>query len=204
MAGRSDYTTVRALDDATFPESSPDKQRAEPGELEWGIEAGDVHLLDYEGHAVGYVYADRSVPGRVYISGIAIHPGFQGHGFGGLLMSHLLTVLPDGDRTAVVTVTSPRNLRMLRTLFRRGFAARWALTDYFGPGKHRFGCQLVRPGRFLPPSSTWCIPIAAFGTLFEMMRTQDLVVRTVTESGLGQAFLATDWQPAEFFQASPP
>jgi GNAT superfamily N-acetyltransferase len=146
VAEPADAQAVRWLDDLCFPPDSLELEPAPPGELEQAVEAGDVRLLEHDGEPVGYLHADTSMPGRIYVSGLAVHPRLQRLGLGPLLIQECLGSLDDQvrDLVPIVTVTSPFNVRMLRVLFRRDFAVRWFVRDYFGPGRHRFGLQLRR------------------------------------------------------------
>lgn len=136
---------VRGIDDSVFPELSEDLQRAPAGELEEGVEAKDVYLFEMAERAVAYLHVDRSDPDRIYISGLGILPEIQNRGLGTALVALAQPILEDYEhKVPIYTVTSPRNTRMLRLLFGLRFAGRWVLPDYFGPGRHRIGCQLLR------------------------------------------------------------
>jgi GNAT superfamily N-acetyltransferase len=204
VAAGPDIDVVRELDDAAFPPDSPDKQRAAPGELEWGVEAGDIYLLENDRAAVGYVYADRSSPNHIYISGLAIRPEFQGAGLGSVLMDHLLAMVPPDTDIPIVTVTSPRNARMLHTLFRRRFVARWLLRNYFGPGKHRFGCQLLTAKQLPTPPDLRTIAVTELGSLFSVMEAQDLVVRALAQTPRGLSYVLGRARPGELLPTTPP
>jgi hypothetical protein len=88
----------------------------------------------------------------------------------------------------VVAVTSPRNHSMLRLLFARGFAVRWVLPDHFGPGRHRFGCQLRTGAGWAPGSQVNWVPTAAVGTLRWLVQTRGLVIRALVPASCGAAF----------------
>lgn len=179
VAGEADVGAVVRIDRLAFPVDSPDQQRAGPGELEAGVDAGDVYVLEDGPEVVGYVHIDRSAPDLVYVSGIAVRPDLQGRGLGSWLIDYFLSSRgPGQDQVPVVTITSPRNLVMLRTLFRRHFAARWLLRDYFGPGKHRFCAQLHTTGTWpsaVPPR--W-VPAGDLDTVFRLVEG-GLVVRSL-------------------------
>ena len=147
-ANLCDARAVRQLDNLSFPLDSPDAQRADPGELETGIEVGDVRVLERDGLIIGYLHADTSFPGRIYVSGLAIDPKEQSRGLGTRLIQACLAGLEPADVATrpIVTVTSPNNHTMLHLLFAHGFVARWALRNFFGADRHRFGMQL-RTGR---------------------------------------------------------
>jgi ribosomal protein S18 acetylase RimI-like enzyme len=136
IANTSDAGAVRQLDDLCFPPESPDKQRADPGELEEAVRVGDVRLLESGDDPMGYLHVDTTVPGRIYVSGLAVHPQAQRQGLGTIMVEECLASIGSFARSSVpiVTVTSPRNLPMLRVSFTHGFGARWVLRDFFGPG----------------------------------------------------------------------
>lgn len=160
LAGENDSAAVRELDDLAFGSGG---QRADPGELEAGVAAGDIYVLvQAEDVPVGYLHADTSRSNRIYVAGVAVHPQWQGRGLGSALIDRMLEVLGDERHLApVVTVTSPHNVRMLKVLLQRGFSARWFLVDHFGPGIHRFGCQLLAADSPVPdPASTLWVPAA--------------------------------------------
>jgi ribosomal protein S18 acetylase RimI-like enzyme len=147
LARPRDTLTVRGLDTLCFPADSLEKQRAAEGELEAGVAAENIWLVEDGAHAVGYLHADTTTqPHQVFVAGLAVHPRWQSRGIGWWLIEACLSSLEPRllQTTPIVTVTSPRNLAMLRVLFRHGFGARWVLRDYFGPGKDRFGLQLRR------------------------------------------------------------
>lgn len=196
--------TVRDLDNAAFPATSQDQQRASPGELEDGVAAGDVYLLERDDRPVAYLHLDRQVPGRIYVSGLAVHPDVQGGGLGKLLMDHFLPGIRGRLRsTAVVTVTSPRNLVMLRLLLTRGFAVRWLLRDFFGPGRDRFGCQLRT--RFQPADGRMrLVPTASLDIVYALMEEQHHVVRSIITRASGPHFVMSRQQPGEFLDCVPP
>jgi GNAT superfamily N-acetyltransferase len=150
---QDDVPALCLIDDLAFPLSNPYAQRAAPGEIEAGVAAGDIYVLDHGHEPVAYVHIDRSREDLVYVSGIAVHPDMQGRGLGSWMIDYFLESMGAArDEVPVVTITSPRNVVMLRTLFRRKFVARWVMRDYFGPGKDRFLCQLHGTGRW--PSAT--------------------------------------------------
>jgi GNAT superfamily N-acetyltransferase len=184
VAADADVPAVVRIDRLAFPADSPDQQRAAPGELEAGVAAGDVYVLEDAGaEVVAYVHIDRSAPDLVYVSGIAVRPDLQGRGLGSGMIDHFLaSVGPGRHHVPVVTITSPRNVVMLRTLFRRHFVARWLLRDYFGPGKHRFCCQLHPTGRWDPAVPSRWVPVADQATLFALVEG-GMAVRSLRSAG---------------------
>jgi GNAT superfamily N-acetyltransferase len=146
---------VRSIDNSVFPEQSRDLQRAPAGELEQGVEAKDVYLLELEHRAVAYLHVDRSQRGGIYLSGFGVLPELQNRGLGTAMARLAQPILEEYEhRLPIYTVTSPRNTPMLRLLFNLHFAGRWVLPDHFGPGRHRIGCQLLRRTSALPQSTT--------------------------------------------------
>ena len=150
LAEPGEAEQVRALDDAVFPEISIDLERAPEGELEEATQVGDVFFLELDAERVGYIHVNRQDPRCIYVAGMGWLPEMQDRRLGTALArkvkAKLYAVTVGADRLPVYTVTSPHNFRMLRILFNLGFAGRWALPDYFGPGRHRIGCQMRRPG----------------------------------------------------------
>jgi GNAT superfamily N-acetyltransferase len=211
LADEGDAVAVRTLDELAF---GPGGQRAEPGELEAAVVAGDVHVLDLGGVPVGYLHADTSRANRIYVAGVAVHPGVQGHGWGSALIDHMLALLGDERHLSpVVTVTSPHNVRMLKVLLQRGFSARWFLQDHFGPGQHRFGCQLLAACSPEPRGSVR-VSATRLDQVSELMRIRGLRVRSIIESA-GEAgkteiaespivFELVPIHPSDFLAADPP
>lgn len=217
LADETDAAAVRSLDDVAFGLGG---QRAEPGELEAGVAAGDIHVLIQGGVPVGYLHADTSRSNRIYVAGVAVHPDFQGRGLGSALIDHMLELLGDEQHlTPVVTVTSPHNVRMLKALLQRGFSARWFLPDHFGPGSHRFGCQLLAVDS-PDPREAVRIPVSRLDRVAELMRTSGFRVRSIVDgdidkdgdAGSGAAgtpgtpvrFELVPIHPSDFLAADPP
>jgi ribosomal protein S18 acetylase RimI-like enzyme len=209
LAGPDDAVAIRALDNLAFPADQPDQVRAEPGELEAGVAAGDVHVVVRDGVIAGYLHADASRAGRIYVAGVAVRPDLQGQGLGSALIDQMLAVLgAERHLTPVVTVTSPFNVRMLKTLFRRGFSARWFIRDHFGPGHHRLGCQLL--------TDAGADPQSAVGPVIRVRATHlDEICERVQVNGMrvraiDGATAATAWfelvpaGPNDFLAADPP
>jgi ribosomal protein S18 acetylase RimI-like enzyme len=202
--GPLDTANVRELDNVAFPPSSNDQQRADPGELEDGVAVGDIYLLERDDVPVAYLHLDRQTPGRVYVSGLAVHPDVQGGGLGKLMVDHFLKEMHDQWlSTAVVTITSPRNHVMLRLMFSRGFVGRWLIRDFFGPDRHRLCCQIrssVEPaeGPMTLASAT------LLDTAFALMEEHQHVVRGLVATPTGPHFLMSREQPGEFLSCVPP
>jgi ribosomal protein S18 acetylase RimI-like enzyme len=169
VATPRDAPTVRELDNLCFPSDSLEKERARPGELERGVEVGDVQLLENSDGAVGYVHADTTDPRQIYVAGLAVHPDHQQRGYGTWLVEKCLALVSPAVRwrQPIVTVTSPRNYGMLRILFRHGFGARWLSRNHFGPGKDRFGLQLRRTDRWATSARRWTMDLEEVYLLVE-------------------------------------
>ena len=201
IAARADSAVVRKLDDLAF---GPEGQRAEPGELEAGVDAGDIHVLAQDGVPVGYIHADTSRPGRIYVAGVGVRPERQGQGLGSALIDHMLELLGDErHRIPVITVTSPGNVPMLKALFRRGFSARWFLADYFGPGHHRFGCQLRSVGA-RSSESVLKIPISRLEQICNLMFSQTFLIQGITGVGATAEFELAPIRRSDFLPSDPP
>jgi ribosomal protein S18 acetylase RimI-like enzyme len=198
LANEADAVGVRELDTLAF---SAGGQPAEPGELEAGVAAGDVHVLVKDGVLAGYVHVDTSRSGRIYVAGVAVRPGLQRQGLGCVLIDHMLDLLGSGrEVTPVVTVTAPTNVPMLKILFKRGFSARWYLPDHFGPGMHRFGCQLLAPGPPPDPDEGVRVPLTRLDEAAD-------IVRSFTGSDASPATVVLELfptRPSDFLPADPP
>ena len=197
---------VRELDDQVFPPGDRDRQRAAPGELEAGVLAGDVHVLERLGEVVAYLHTDRSRPNMIFVSGIAVRPDVQGLGLGTMMIDHFLDSLPAAIRSSVpiTTITSPRNLAMLRLLFARGFAGRWFLRDYFGPGRDRVGCQLRGHGTPWPPAAEIHVPAAAHDALMRLLSEHGHVIRALVHTVTGPMFELVPGHGDQFPVSEPP
>jgi ribosomal protein S18 acetylase RimI-like enzyme len=183
VATEADAVAVRSLDDAAFPPGDLDRQRAAPGELEAGIAAGDVYVLDLTGDTVAYVHIDRGRNDLVYVSGIAVRPDLQGRGLGSWMIDSFLESAGDGrNALPIITITSPHNHAMLRTLFRRGFAVRWFLPDYFGKDRHRFCCQLRSTGFWSPSRPSQWVTASPLEPVVRLLEPGTVVIRSLVRS----------------------
>lgn len=204
LAHPDESAVVRALDDAAFPPGDDVLERAGPGELEEATERGEVHLLLRDREAVAYLHIDPGLPGRMYVSGLGVHPDFQGIRLGTMLVKHFLDSL--GETLAcvpVIAVTSPRNLPMLSMMTRHGFAARWYLPDFFGPGKHRLCCQLRnRPPR-IAPERAHRVPVTDLRRIQQHLDRGE-VIDSLTSGPSGREFEIIEPGPHEFLPTEPP
>lgn len=204
-AGVADTGAVRALDDLCFPAGDPDREPAPPGELEDAVLLGDVRLLIGETGPVAYVHADRHTrPDQIYISGVGVAPAYQRRGLGSRLIDDCLREVEPGTREQVpiVTITSPRNLVMLRLMLARGFRGRWYLPDYFGPGRDRLGCQLSRHGTVAPPWRTRRVSLDRVDELRAALATGREVVQEVSITG--RAYVLAPLPAGDLLSGNPP
>lgn len=136
----SDMANLRKIDSLCFPTSDPDAVAARPGELEQGVERGEIIVSESEGVPVGFLHACWVDPGKIEIRALAVEPSARRRGVGSRLVEHLLdTVTRPRGRVppAVTTVTSPKNLPMLTLLTSLGFVAGDLRMDHYGWGRHR-------------------------------------------------------------------
>lgn len=196
---------VRSIDDSVFPERSDDLQRAPAGELEEGVEAKDVYLFELAQRAVAYLHVDRGDPERIYLSGFGVLPEIQNRGLGTALVALAQPILEEYEhKVPIYTVTSPRNTRMLRLLFGLRFAGRWVLPDHFGPGRHRIGCQLVRPASGLLESVE--TKLSHFDDIHQLARLVDdgWVIRGQRKDETGLLFELAAGSGDDFLTCPPP
>jgi GNAT superfamily N-acetyltransferase len=182
-AEEGDIEAVRMLDDAAFPERSRRLQRAAPGEIESGVRAGDVSLLVLDGSLIiGYIHVDRRSDCHE-IAGIAVRPDYHHHGYGTVMIDAFLREsVPVMSVTPIVAVTSPSNRRMLTILYKRDFAVRWALRDYHGPRRDRFGCQLRLPGAPQIRNED-LVTVSGQRNVLQFIESTGYVVRSLPKSG---------------------
>src|SRR5438270_11965558 len=91
-------------------------ERAAPGELERGVEVGDVWVAECAEGVVGYAHVDRQCRSQLYVTGVVVVPSMRGHGFGASLLAAALASI-ELTKLPVCTVTNPKNLTMLKLLF---------------------------------------------------------------------------------------
>jgi RimJ/RimL family protein N-acetyltransferase len=196
---------VRSIDDSVFPEQSEDLQRAPADELEDGIDAKDVYVYELGGQVVGYLHVNRTDSRLIYLSGFGILPELQNRGLGTVMAGLAQPILEEYEhKLPIYTVTSPRNARMLRVLFNLRFAGRWVLPDYFGPGRHRIGCQLLRRASVLKESArTRQIRLADIHGLDRMVQA-GWVIRDQRKGRTGQFFELAAASDEDFLACLPP
>jgi ribosomal protein S18 acetylase RimI-like enzyme len=201
-AEEGDIPAIRALDDAAFPARSLSLQRAAPGEIESGVRAGDVRLLVLDGRLIGYIHVDRRSDCHE-IAGVAVRPECHHRGYGTLMIDAFLREsVPTRSVTPIVAVTSPRNRRMLTILYQRGFAVRWALRDYYGPRRDRFGCQLRLPD---PPQirNEDLETVSGQQRVLQIIESRSYVIRSLPKS-VDDAYVLSPELPGEFLDCPRP
>jgi Acetyltransferase (GNAT) family len=142
-----------------------------------------VRLLEVDDRPVGYLHADTTMPGRIYVSGVAIHPDVQRRGLGTLLIRKCLDSLESRVRMTmpIVTVTSPRNIAMLKVLYETNFGARWVLRNFFGVGCDRFGLQLRLPNARDGDPAPWWLRVDALEQVYRAVEVSGAVVRGLAD-----------------------
>ncbi|GAB6898774.1 GNAT family N-acetyltransferase [Kineosporia succinea] len=208
-SGPDDEIAVRALDDAAFPAGQDDVVRADPGELEEGVARGDIHVLQRGDAIAAYAHLDSSDPGHVYIAGFAVHPDVQSAGLGSYMIGRLMHDRRDElNRIPVTAVSSPHNHAMASLLLHHGFAVRWALRDFFGPGVDRYGFQLRRTPHRPPengfPGRTEVVSADRPDTLFSLVAGEGMVARELIRTDSGPTFVLSAPYPDEFLPCAPP
>ncbi|HSV67125.1 MAG TPA: GNAT family N-acetyltransferase [Mycobacteriales bacterium] len=189
----ADLAALTDLDNACFLLDHTDQQRAAPGELEHGLVHGEISVVEVDEVIVGFLHADRPAPDQVWMHGLGVRADFRRRGLGGLLLDRFLTSLGaspmggsplGGSQLSVTTVTSPRNLPMIRLLLSRGFGARRVVRDYFGPGKDRLLCQLM-------PDDGWSsmdrrlVPFDSPQQLYDLLDSGRYTLRGLLVAGEG-------------------
>ena len=104
-------------------------------ELREEFETSSVFLVMHEGRAVGSVMYEIKNEDRAYISGIIIHPDFQGQGFAREALKQVLEKLREYKRIDLVTHPSNVAAKSLYESF--GFVEESRKEDYYGDGEPR-------------------------------------------------------------------
>lgn len=112
-------------------------------ESEW-IEAMDeeeVFLIELDGTVIGNITYDVQSDDRVYISGLAIHPKYQGKGYGKQALTKVLEQFSNVSK--IDLVTHPDNTA--RLLYESlGFTVTERKENHFGDGEPRLVLELSR------------------------------------------------------------
>lgn len=94
-----------------------------------------VYIIRERGRAIGSVMYEMKTPGHAHISGLVVHPDFQGRGIGKIAMDKVLGELahvPEID-----LVTHPDNERAIKLYKSLGFVSGECIENYFGDGEPR-------------------------------------------------------------------
>lgn len=184
-----DLPAIRSLDAVAFPPGRPDREPSHPGELEGGLERGQITLAEEDGVVLGMLQAERTAPDQLYLASLAVAPEAQGRGIGRMLVERLLAVHAEMEpRPALFTVTSPLNVPMIGLLTSLGFVVVRGLRDYFGPGKHRVYCRYREHHPVIAPSDRTLVPVDAVDTVFELLEHDEHEVTAVRRSVQGDFF----------------
>lgn len=187
LAAAADLPELRNLDAACFPPGDPEHQQAAAGELEAGTRNGTITLAMIADRMVGYFASDRPSQSHIYISALAVHPDQRRSGIAGQLLDRFLRSMSTDDLlvTSISTVTSPNNLPMLRLLCSRSFIVRSRVSDYFGPGKDRFYCQLKTRHIFADPDDRYLVPVESGESLTRLLDNEAYVITDVLAMAWG-------------------
>jgi ribosomal protein S18 acetylase RimI-like enzyme len=206
VARTDDLPLVRKLDELCFPSGGVDQQPAAPGELEAGVQTETLYLVVNSTSIVAFLQLEQPLPHHIFIRSLAVHPEHRRQGLGTwLLGSFLASIDSDAFQSlAVTTVTSPRNVPMLRLLCSHGFVARNVIRDYFGADRDRLYCQLRLGVEFVNPDDQYLIPLSAEDQLYSLLASESYVVTGVTDGLSGPLFEVSrvDRDDAAALQAS--
>lgn len=133
IAENSDLAAIQFLDAHCFPTDSLDLQPAAEGELESGIEAGEILLALSEADVVGMIQW-RQHQNETEILTLAIWEPFRGVGLGRALLNEFLTM---AFPTPISCLTAPGNLPMRTLLAKTGFHELGLIQNHYGPGRDR-------------------------------------------------------------------
>jgi ribosomal-protein-alanine N-acetyltransferase len=142
-AEASDLPSLFALDAECFPAGNSDLEPAPAGEIEAGVQDGEVLVAESGSAVVGMLQVDKASSNEWELLTVAIASSHRGQGVGKALMDRFLLELTRSPYlVAVSCMTSPNNLAMQSLLENYGFIQVGLVSDYFGPGKHRLRFQL--------------------------------------------------------------
>ena len=144
-ASSDDIPSLRALDVLCFPPGRSETEPAAPGELEAGVEEGQVIVASLDGAVVGFIqYSLTGAGGQqvAFILGAAVHPDARGRGLAGQLVRDALAAISGSGSESVATTTAPDNVSMIHVLCRSGFVGTTFIPNYFGAGKDRLYFEL--------------------------------------------------------------
>lgn len=114
----------------------------DPEEARTEIAENIVYFIRENGRIVGSIEYQVQTPKRAYISGLVIHPDFQGHGLGKAAMAMVLEELK--TIPALHLVTHPDNTRAVELYESFGFTIGKRLENHYGDGEPRIVMTLKR------------------------------------------------------------
>jgi len=106
------------------------------------IESNVAYLVREDSRVVGTVMYQMKSPDHAYISGLTIHPNFQGHGLGRVAMEKVLEELK--NIPTIDLVTHPNNERAIGLYTSLRFISGDLIENYFGDGQPRIIMTLNR------------------------------------------------------------
>jgi [ribosomal protein S18]-alanine N-acetyltransferase len=143
LASEEDLPSLIALDQECFPPGNSDLEPAPLGEIEAGVQEGQIFVACVDEKIIGMLQIDKVSSNSWELLTLAITSSYRGKGVGKALLDRLFVELNHSPYlVAVSCVTSPNNLAMQALLESFGFLQVGLLSDYFGPGKHRLKFQL--------------------------------------------------------------
>ena len=143
VASQSDLPDLIALDAECFPPGNSDLEPAPPGEIEAGVQEGNIFAAALNQKVVGMLQLEKVSSNEWELLTLAITAGLRGQAIGKLLMERLFVELSRSPYVVTVScLTSPSNEAMQGLLESFGFVQVGLVADHFGPGKHRLKFQL--------------------------------------------------------------
>jgi ribosomal protein S18 acetylase RimI-like enzyme len=143
VANQSDLPDLIALDAECFPPGNSDLEPAPQGEIEAGVQEGNIFAAAVNQKVVGMLQLEKVSSNEWELLTLAITSGHRGQAIGKALMERLFVELSQSPyMVAVSCLTSPNNEAMQGLLESFGFVQVGLIPDYFGPGKHRLKFQL--------------------------------------------------------------
>jgi ribosomal protein S18 acetylase RimI-like enzyme len=143
VASQSDLPDLIALDAECFPQGHSDLEPAPPGEIEAGVQEGNIFVAALNQKAVGMLQFEKVGSSEWELLTLAITSRHRGQAIGKALMERLFVERSRSPYLAAVScLTSPNNEAMRGLLERFGFLQVGLIPDHFGPGKHRLKYQL--------------------------------------------------------------
>ena len=94
-------------------------------------EGHELQVLLYQGNFAGF-YCVTWDEAEAYLSDLALHPSYQGHGLGSFLLEHCLKLLREKNCRRLFLTVRPSNSRALSLYRRQGFEQLEILKAYYG------------------------------------------------------------------------